>query len=136
MYKGIFFNLAKFVNENFNQLKEWDLSKVKNLVISRRCSVSDHKEFKKFLKKNNIKLILDNDDFWELPKSNPARKHYENVEKKNILNTIKIADEIWTPSEYLKNRMAMINPDVFVVSPMKRATETIMLGFQPKMKQK
>ncbi len=100
--------------ENFNQLKEWDLSKVKNLVISRRCSVSDHKEFKKFLKKNNIKLILDNDDFWELPKSNPARKHYENVEKKNILNTIKIADEIWTPSEYLKNRMAMINPDVSI----------------------
>ena len=100
--------------DNFNQLKEWDLSKVNNLVISRRCSVSNHKEFKKFLNKNNIKLILDNDDFWELPKSNPARKHYENVEKSNILNTIKIADEIWTPSEYLKNRMAMINPDVSI----------------------
>ena len=98
--------------DNFNELKKWDLTKVSNLVISRRCSVSNHKEFKSFLKKNNIKLILDNDDFWDIPKDNPARPHYEKVEKKNILGTINIADEIWTPSEYLGSRMKKINPKV------------------------
>ena len=35
--------------ENFNELKDWDLSIVDNLIVSRRCSVSNHKEFKKFL---------------------------------------------------------------------------------------
>lgn len=94
--------------ENFNELKEWDLSIVDNLIVSRRCSVSNHKEFKKFLKKHDIKLILDNDDFWELPEDNPAKKFYEKVEAKNIVNSIKIADEIWTTTDYLANRMKMV----------------------------
>lgn len=100
--------------ENFNDMKDWDLSVVKNLVVSRRCSVSNHKEFKKYLVKNNIRLILDNDDYWELAKDNPARKYYEKVESKHIINSIKIADEIWTPSEYLAGRMRKINPDVLI----------------------
>ncbi len=94
--------------ENFNELKDWDLSIVDNLIVSRRCSVSNHKEFKKFLKKHDIKLILDNDDFWELPDDNPAKKFYEKVEAKNIVNSVKIADEIWTTTEYLANRMRMV----------------------------
>lgn len=100
--------------ENFNEMKDWDLSAVKNLVVSRRCSVSNHRAFKSFLVKNNIKLILDNDDYWELAKDNPARKFYEKVEGKNIINTIKIADEIWTPSGYLAERMRSINKDVTI----------------------
>jgi glycosyltransferase involved in cell wall biosynthesis len=94
--------------ENFNEMKEWDLTSVSALVVSRRCSVSNHKEFKKFLVKNNVKLILDNDDFWELAKDNPARKYYEKVESKHILSTIGIADEIWTPSAYLAERMRKV----------------------------
>jgi glycosyltransferase involved in cell wall biosynthesis len=101
-------NLPLHFFENFNDLKDWDLSKVDNLVVSRRCSVSNHSEFKKFISKHNVKLILDNDDYWELPKDNPARKYYEKVESKNVINTIKIADEIWTPSEYLANRIRRI----------------------------
>lgn len=107
-------NLKIHFFENFNQLKDWDLSTVKNLVVSRRCSVSDHKEFKAFLDKHNVRLILDNDDYWDLAKDNPAKKYYDKVEKDNILNTIAIADEIWTPSEYLANRMRRVNPDVLI----------------------
>lgn len=98
--------------QNFNELKEFNMSQVKNLVTSRRCTVSNHKEFKKFLMKNDVKLILDNDDFWELPKDNYARNYYKKVASKEIIGTIKIADEIWTPSEYLGARMARINPNV------------------------
>ena len=94
--------------ENFNELKDWDLSIVDNLIVSRRCSVSSHKEFKKFLNKHDIKLILDNDDFWELPEDNPAKKFYDKVEAKNIVNSVKIADEIWTTTDYLANRMRMV----------------------------
>ena len=57
-------NLPLHFFENFNDLKDWDLSKVDNLVVSRRCSVSNHSEFKKFISKHNVKLILDNDDYW------------------------------------------------------------------------
>jgi glycosyltransferase involved in cell wall biosynthesis len=95
--------------EDFNELKDWDLSKVKNLVVSRRCSVSNHKEFKKYLVDNDIKLILDNDDYWNLPKHNPAHDYYKNVEGPNIKATIAIADEIWSPSKYLIKIMRKIN---------------------------
>ena len=39
-------NLEIHFIENFNDLKEFDLSKVKSLVGSRRFSVSNHKAFK------------------------------------------------------------------------------------------
>ena len=103
-------NLDVHFFQNFNDLKEFDLTKVKNLVGSRRFSVSDHKAFKKFLVENDVKLILDNDDYWILPKDNPAHDHYEKVESHAIKNSIKIADEIWTPSAYLAERMKKINP--------------------------
>ena len=100
--------------QNLDDMKQWDLSNIDNLVVSRRCAVSDYAEFKKYLKSNNVKLILDNDDYWELAKDNPAYKFYKKIESKNILSTIKIADEIWTPSAYLMERMKRINPDVTI----------------------
>ena len=104
--------------ENFNDLKEYDLTKVKNLVGSRRFSVSDHKEFKKYLVDNDVKLILDNDDYWKLPKDNPAYQVYKDKTSHDIKNSIKIADEIWTPSSYLAELMKQINPDaVYKVIP-------------------
>lgn len=104
-------NIEVHFFQNFNDLKEFDLTKVKNLVGSRRFSVSDHDAFKSFLVDNDIKLILDNDDYWILPKDNPAREHYEKVESHDIKKSIRIADEIWTPSAYLAERMKKINPD-------------------------
>ena len=104
--------------ENFNDLKEYDLTKVKNLVGSRRFSVSDHKGFKKYLADNDVKLILDNDDYWKLPKDNPAYQIYKDKTSHDIKNSIKIADEIWTPSSYLAELMKQINPDaVYKVIP-------------------
>lgn len=97
--------------QSYNELKDFDMSKVKNIITSRRCTVSNHKAFKKFLVENDVKLILDNDDFWKLPKDNPAHKHYEKVSGPEIKKTIGIADEIWCPSEYLINRMKDINPN-------------------------
>lgn len=95
--------------QNFNDLKEFDLTKVKNLVTTRRVSVSNHQAFKKFLKDNDVKLILDNDDYWILPSDNPAKEWYKKVEADNIKNTIKIADEIWSPSKFLIKEMRKIN---------------------------
>lgn len=104
-------NIEVHFFDNFNDLKDFDLSKVKNLVSSRRFSVSDHDAFKSFLVDNDIKLILDNDDYWILPKDNPAYKDYKDKISHDIKNSIRIADEIWTPSAYLAERMKKINPD-------------------------
>ena len=104
-------NLDVHFFQNFNDLKTFDLTKVKNLVGSRRFSVSNHDEFKKFLADNDVKLILDNDDYWELPRDNPAYEFYKTKQAKDIKNSVRIADEIWTPSAYLAKQMRKINKD-------------------------
>jgi len=98
--------------QSYNELKKFDLNQVKAVVTSRRCTVTDHKAFKAYLSKFNVKLILDNDDYWKLSKDNDAYKYYRKVAGPDIKNTIKIADEIWTPSEYLGERMRKLNPNV------------------------
>lgn len=104
--------------QNFDELKEFDLSKVKNLVGSRRFSVSNHTAFKEYLVANDVKLILDNDDYWKLPKDNPAYNYYKNHQSKDIKASIRIADEIWSPSEFLVGIMKQVNPSaVYRVIP-------------------
>tara|TARA_R100001509_G_scaffold15660_1_gene8003 strand:+ start:10724 stop:11689 length:966 start_codon:yes stop_codon:yes gene_type:complete len=98
--------------QSLNELKEYDLSNVSHLIGSRRFNVSDAKAFKQFLVDNEVKVILDNDDYWDLPKDNPAYNHYKDNAQYFIKDSIEIADEIWTPSAYLAERMKKINPDV------------------------
>jgi len=97
---------------SFDELKQFDMNKVGAVVVSRRCTVSNYAEFKKWLKKYKVKLILDNDDFWELPDDNPAKEVYKKQVSREILASIRIADEIWTPSATLAHKMKKVNKNV------------------------
>lgn len=97
---------------SFDELKQFDMTKVGSVVVSRRCTVSNYAEFKKWLKKYKVKLILDNDDFWELPDDNPAQEIYKRQVSREILASIRIADEIWTPSPTLAHKMKKVNKNI------------------------
>ena len=97
---------------SFDELKQFDMTKVGAVVVSRRCTVSNYAEFKKWLRKYKVKLILDNDDFWELPDDNPAKEVYKKQVSREILASIRIADEIWTPSATLAHKMKKVNKNV------------------------
>jgi O-antigen biosynthesis protein len=96
--------------EQLTQLKDIDLDKVDNLLVSRKLSVTDHKQFREMLDEHGVRLILDNDDYWKLNKDNPAWQLYEVYFGPDIKKTIRIADVIWTPSRYLARQMSHINP--------------------------
>lgn len=98
--------------KDFDEIKDFNMEVVSHIVVSRRCTVTDYKAFKSWLVANDVKLVLDNDDYWDLPKHNPAYQTYKDVISNEILSTIRIADIIWTPSKYLGKRMASINPNV------------------------
>jgi glycosyltransferase involved in cell wall biosynthesis len=66
------------------------------------------------LKKHGVKLILDNDDYWDLSNANPAKGLYDVYYGPDIKRTIKIANIIWTPSEYLAKQMRQINPNAVI----------------------
>lgn len=83
------------------ELKLYDLDIVSHIIISRKLAITNYKAFRDMLDKYEIKLILDNDDFWELSVDNPAYLVYEFYMEKRIKETIRIADEVWTPSKFL-----------------------------------
>lgn len=97
---------------DFDELKEFNMDVVSHLVVSRRATVTNYKAFREWLTANDVKLVLDNDDYWDLPKHNPAYQTYKDVISTEITETIKMADVIWTPSKYLAKRMSFINKDV------------------------
>jgi len=95
----------------FGQLDEIDKYKdvMTHLVVNRGVSSKNHRAFKAMLLKNNIKLILDIDDWWVLPRSHANR----NAQKtQDIIWTMKIADEIHTTNAYLAEKVQKENPYV------------------------
>jgi glycosyltransferase involved in cell wall biosynthesis len=100
--------------ESLNELKDINLDVVTSLIISRKASVTNHKKFSQMLKSHGVKLILDNDDYWDLNNGNPAKGLYEVYYGPDIKKTIRIADVIWTPSEYLGKLMKDINPKAII----------------------
>jgi len=93
----------------FGQLDEIDKYKdvMTHLVVNRGVSSKNHRAFKAMLLKNNIKLILDIDDWWVLPRSHANR----NAQKtQDIIWTLKIADEIHTTNAYLAEKVQKENP--------------------------
>lgn len=95
----------------FGQLDEIDKYKdvMTHLVVNRGVSSKNHRAFKAMLLKNNIKLILDIDDWWVLPRSHANRN---NQKTQDIIWTIKIADEIHTTNAYLAEKIQKENPYV------------------------
>ena len=95
----------------FGTLDEIDKYKdvMTHLVVNRGVSSKNHRAFKAMLLKNNIKLILDIDDWWVLPRSHANR----NAQKtQDIIWTLKIADEIHTTNAYLAEKVQKENPYV------------------------
>jgi len=95
----------------FGTLDEIDKYKdvMTHLVVNRGVSSKNHRAFKAMLLKNNIKLILDIDDWWVLPRSHANRN---NQKTQDIIWTIKIADEIHTTNAYLAEKVQKENPYV------------------------
>lgn len=99
------------------ELKLYDLDIVSHIIISRKLAITNYKAFRDMLDKYEIKLILDNDDFWELSVDNPAYLVYEFYMEKRIKETIRIADEIWTPSKFLAKmtRRVQANANIKII---------------------
>ena len=99
---------------SLDNLKSMDLDKIDNLVVSRFLLLNNHDAFKEMLVKHNIKLILDNDDYWELNEDNQSLEAYDKFYTPNIKKTIEMSDVIWTPSKLLSVEMKKINPNAVI----------------------
>lgn len=82
---------------------------ITHLVVNRGLATKDHNKFKALLRKYDIKFIVDLDDWWNLPTDHVNKSLVKGTQ---ILNSLKIADEIHTTNEYLAEKIQKINPYV------------------------
>ena len=82
---------------------------ITHLVVNRGLATKDHNKFKALLRRYDIKFIVDLDDWWNLPTDHANKSISKGTQ---ILNSLKIADEIHTTNEYLAEKIQKINPYV------------------------
>jgi glycosyltransferase involved in cell wall biosynthesis len=100
---------------DLKEMVDMDLSLVSNVVIPRVLGAKNHKVFRKIMKRSNVKIIVDIDDYWVLNKDNFHYKLWKESVTDLIKKTISIADVVWTPSEILKKYINRLNPSAEVV---------------------
>jgi glycosyltransferase involved in cell wall biosynthesis len=66
-------------------------------------------------KKNGVKIIVDIDDYWVIPKYNGAYNYYKEYAKSAVLYSLANADMVWASTPILASKVAEINPNVYVL---------------------
>ena len=62
-----------------------------------------------------LKVVVDIDDYWNVPKYNPAYKVYKEKGKRFVLESLKVAHQVWTTTNQLAWNVAQINKNVYVL---------------------
>lgn len=84
-----------------NPLQPKDLEGVTHFIVSRFLQVKQPLRLVQLLRNHNVKIIVDQDDWWELPPNHPAKGRYELVIKHQIKYANYIADEVWVTHKEL-----------------------------------
>jgi glycosyltransferase involved in cell wall biosynthesis len=88
------------------------------------------------LKAKGIKVICDIDDYWVLPKGHPMKYYYSKTNlDKCIVKNLRLADEVWTTTKILADKILPYNKNVEVIKnaidPMEKqfAYEDLSINF-------
>ena len=94
-----------------------NLDGVTHLIYNRNISgLMQPEECYLKLKAKGIKVICDIDDYWILPKSHPMSYYYSKTKlDKCIVTNLKLADEVWTTTNILAEKVKPYNNNVTVV---------------------
>lgn len=90
-------------------------SKVTHIFASRAFPVEPFEEFVKLCRKENIKLIIDQDDWWVLPPSHPLKGIYSDAMKVRIIRSMKAADEVWVTNKHLASKVKKYNSNIRII---------------------
>lgn len=96
---------ASFFSKN---IQRGTMDDVDAIFVNRATNFMDLKEYKK----KGVKIIVDVDDYWELPKYHYLYKDYTNGIGKQITENIKLADIVFTTNEFLANKVKPLNKRV------------------------
>jgi glycosyltransferase involved in cell wall biosynthesis len=90
-------------------------AKVTHIFASRAFPVEPFDDFVKLCRKENIKLIIDQDDWWVLPPTHPLRGMYAEQMKERIIRSMKAADEVWVTNKHLASKVKKYNSKIRII---------------------
>ena len=89
--------------------------KVTHIFTSRVFPVEPFDDFVKLCRKEGIKLIVDNDDWWVLPPTHPLLGVYSDQMKMKIIRSMKAADEVWVTNKHLASKVKKYNTNIRII---------------------
>ena len=89
--------------------------KVTHIFTSRVFPVEPFDDFVKLCRKEGIKLIVDNDDWWVLPPTHPLLGVYSAQMKMKIIRSMKAADEVWVTNKHLASKVKKYNSNIRII---------------------
>lgn len=90
-------------------------SKVTHIFASRAFPVQPFDDFVKLCRKEGIKLIVDQDDWWVLPPSHPLKGVYSEAMRERIVQSMKAADEVWVTNKHLASKVKKYNTNIRII---------------------
>ena len=90
-------------------------AKVTHIFSSRVFPIEPFDDFVKLCRKEGIKLIIDNDDWWVLPPTHPLRGMYADKMKARIIRSMKAADEVWVTNKHLASKVKKYNNNIRII---------------------
>jgi hypothetical protein len=89
--------------------------KITHFFSSRAFPVEPFDDFVRLCRKEGIKLIIDNDDWWVLPPNHPLNGFYGRQMKDRIIRSMKAADEVWVTNKHLASKVKKYNTNIRVI---------------------
>jgi glycosyltransferase involved in cell wall biosynthesis len=89
--------------------------KVTHIYASRSFPVEPFEDFVKLCRKEGIKLIVDNDDWWVLPPTHPLQGLYVKQMRERIVRSMKAADEVWVTNKHLASKVKKYNTNIRII---------------------
>lgn len=104
-------------------VQHFDFSDVEQLrkyhIIHAHTTLADFgqlEEIVKNVKSFGIKIVIDLDDIWEVPKTHPAYLHVKNGNlAEGMIKSLKLADYVTCTTAYFADRLKKYNPNVIVL---------------------
>jgi len=104
--------------------------KVTHVFASRVFPVDPFDDFITLCKREGIRLILDQDDWWVLPPAHPLRGIYVDRMKERIIKSLKVADEVWVTNKHLASKVKKYNTNIRII-PNAISVQTWEIDRQP-----
>ena len=110
------------------------------LIFNRAMMEDNQTEILEAFRARGTKIIVDVDDYWQLPQSHIAFEFYQRVFKRRVIEALIYADEVWTTHRKLAekcekyNKRVKIYPNAIDPSeaqwvPYKKESNKLRIGF-------